>query len=357
MRKQENIREAPLGMNFDIMQSSLLTEARFGMTRTELQILVVLVAAAQEDMKTMIASGIREGTSLSRLPELDGDVLVRFSLNDFPVDMDGNEQRLVTAARSLVHRTIETHTEDGWVVEPLISKVEYTRQNRTILLTVRPSIWRMILDIRLGYTEYELFTALSLKSLYSVRFYMMASSDTKPREYSIAELKRQFCLEKKYAQVSDLFKNVIYPAKEELDEKAPVSFDVTPKKKEGSKEVVGIIFSPKRNRSLRDASLEEKKLLHGQIQVGMSLDKGEVKWLKEKMNFSPSELNANFGTFNTAKKVYGDGLMDAMNGIYESILRKNISNRKGYFVSSLRNNVKDLGKEVDVQGELFPNES
>ena len=74
------------------------------------------------------------------------------------------------------------------------------------------------------------------------------------------------------------------------------------------------------------------------------------------MLFSSTELNANFGTFNTAKKVYGEGLMDAMNGIYETILRKNISNRKGYFVSSLRNNVKDLGKEVDVQGELFPTE-
>ena len=340
-----------LESNTDVMQSSFLTDARFNVKRMEMQIILILIAAAQRDLKESMNRNLEQGMDIAQPPIYKNDVQVAFSLNDFPLDMSGNEMHLKRAAENLVRQAIETKTESGWIMEPLLSKVEYIKKERLVVMNVSPSIWSKIMDIRLGYSEYELFTALSLKSTYSVRFYMMASSNLGPREIPFDELKQQFNLEKKYSKNSDFLKYVVYPAEKELDEKASVSFTATPIKKPGTKEYSGIVFSPKRNLPQRDPKLEEKKLKHGKVQIGMALDPEDLNWLENgRLEFTRTELQRNFDTFNVAKKCYGEGLVDAMQGNYEFMIRKGKGGQKGYFIKALKSNCK---KQDTQEGVLF----
>lgn len=341
------VRTPALTKNIDIMQSSILTDARFGLKRLELQIMLIIVAAAQQDLSEIINNGMV-------VPQYRDDILVKFSLNDYPIEMDRNEMLLVSAAKGLVSKTIETLTPNGWRVQPFVSQVDYIKKDRIVLLTIRPSIWRQILDMHLGYSEYELLTAMKLKSVYSVRFYIMASSSVTAREYSIQELKQQFRLEDRYSQSSDFVKKVVRPAIEELNEKASVTFDMTIKKKPHSKEIDGIVLTPKKNRPVRDPDLEEKKLTHGRVQTYMILSDEENGWLKENMHFSTTELNSNFATFNLAKKVYGVGLLNAMKAIYTYMSENGKLGQKGYFIKSLKQNISgDEKPHRMTQGSLF----
>lgn len=344
-----------LSTNMDIVQSSLLTDARFDLKRLELQILIIIIAAAQDDIKKVMKDKNDNRLDLhnANVPVYDNDIKVWFSLNDFPIDMNRNERLLLEASKSLITKTIQTKTEHGWMIEPFVSKVDYIRKDRNIILTIRPSIWNKILDIRLGYSEYELFAALNLKSQYSVRFYMMAAADMKPHEYTIEDLKSQFNLQNKYNDIAGFFSRVINPAMKELNESAPVTFEISKIKKEASKEITGIMFVPKKNPKYRSEDLEMKKLMHGRVQVGMALDREEMLFLREKMEFSNQELNSNYGTFNKAKKIYDYGLLDAMQSIYEYMLRHSMGKNKGYFIRALQNNT---NKETltEQSGELFP---
>lgn len=336
MRK---VKDIPISVNSDVVQSSWLTNARYDVSRTELQIIILLVAAAQSDLNENMIRNRNEGKPLDTLPRYNQDIQVSFSLNDFPVNMSGHELELKTAAEKLVKKTIETPTETGWILQPLLTKVEYIKQGRKVIMNVPPEIWRSIMDIRLGFSEYELFTALNLKSKYSVRFYMMASSKLGPREISIDELKAQFNLQDKYVdRNADFLRRIVYPAKEELDEKAPVSFTVETYNKRGSKEYDGIIFSPKKNPARRDQSLEHKKLTHGRVQIGMALNMEEIDWLEreDKLAFTKLELNSNFETFSVAKKKYGNGFLDVMNSAYEYMLREGRGGQKGTFIKLMK---------------------
>ena len=59
-----------LDTNIDIMQSSLVTNARFDISRMEMQIFIILVMAAQHDLKEMIAKNISEGNEISTINKL-----------------------------------------------------------------------------------------------------------------------------------------------------------------------------------------------------------------------------------------------------------------------------------------------
>jgi len=339
-----------LDKNIDILQSSLITDAHFNVTRMEMQIIIILIASAQHDLKCHFAENIEKGRAVDDMPLYSQDVQVAFSLNNLPIDMGGHELMLKAAAENLIKKTIETKTETGWILQPFLNKVEYVKKDRLLIMNVHPDIWNKIMNVKLGYSEYELFTALSLKSVYSVRFYMMASNKLGAQEITFDQLKTQFNLKDKYTDNTNFLKRIIYPASQELKEKAPVTFTAKPYKKSGSKEYVGIVFTPQNNPAFRDPALEHKKLSHGRIHIGMSLTSEEITWLtrEDKLAFTKVELTRNFETFNVAKKIYGNGLLDAMNRIYEFMIRNGRGGQKGYFIKSLKQNTKTSEDEATL---------
>ena len=82
-----------------------------------------------------------------------------------------------------------------------------------------------------------------------MRFYELLSGQTKPLTYSIEELRKMLCLEKKFQPIPNLEKKVIDIAQRELDESSPYSFtwerqEVSSRGRNGKK-VVGYTFYPK----------------------------------------------------------------------------------------------------------------
>ena len=344
---EKNIRTPDLKTNSTVMHSSSITDSRYSFTNLEMNIFAIILAAAQQDLRQMIDVGIRDGLGKITVPEYKEDIQVKFYLDDF--DMNRNEQDLVRAAKSLVSTPIETLTPTGWIIQPPVSLVEYNKQDRSVLLTIRPMVWKQILNVDHGYSEYELFTMMGLKSRYSKRFLMISASVKDSKEYMIDDLRKRFKMEKKYNTSTNFLIRVVDSAKAELDEKSAISFDYEKIKRPGTKEVVGIILKPKRNIAKIDREIEAKKLTHGRVQVGMSLKHEEIVWLRNKFAFTDAELNSNFGTFNTAKKLFRDALLDEMSKIYESMLRNGRGNQKGYFIRSLANNTEALQKKIDEQ--------
>ena len=350
------IRNVSITKNVEVVQPSILANATFDFSRLEMQIFLILVAAAQQDIQEIFRSRPERGGL--EVPEFTDDILATFSLRDFPIDMAGHEKRLLEAARRLVSNTIKIKSPDGWKVQSLVSSVEYRRAERLVVMTIRPDIWKMFLNIAPGFSEYELMPALGLSSVHSVRLYLMINTRTTCREYSIDELKKRFMVDNKYAQNRDFIRKVIDVAKKELDEKAPVTFDSFPIKRPGSKEIIGLSIVPKKNPALMDRDIELQKLTHGKVQIGMSLDSTETKWLKEKLEFTSTELNKNFGTFNVAKKMFGEALLDIFIDIYEGMLRHggDILNRKGYFIKRIQTRVSRAEAHADEPG-LFESEN
>lgn len=335
-------RTPALDKNSMVMQSSVLTEACMYMSRMEMQIFIILVAAAQQDLYELIDANTSKGIPIgSELPVYNNSIQVAFSLNSFKERMSRHEYDLKTAAEGLVSRAIEMKDGNGgWSVQPLIQKVEYKQEGRNVVMTISPDIWRMIMDVKLGFSEYELFTALELKSPYSVRMYMIVSGMTGAQEVPFISLKRLFKLENRYDDNTNFLNRVIRPAQRELDVKAPVSFDAFPYTKEGSKGYAGVLITPKKNLARKgDANLANKGLISRNLTIGMCLDGEEITWLKEHLFFTDGELNRNFETFNVAKKIFKDGLLDLLCSIHEFLIRNGRGGQKGAFIKTLKTHI------------------
>ena len=334
-------RTPSLDKNSLIMQSSILTEACMDMTRMEMQIFIILVAAAQQDLYELMDINREKGLPFGTLPEYGNSVQVAFSLDSFKDRMSRHEYELKTAAEGLVSRTIETRDEKGgWTVQPLIQKVEYRQEGRNVIMNISPDIWKRIMDVKLGFSEYELFTALELKSPYSVRMYMIVSGLVGTKKVSFHDLKRLFKLETMYEDNTNFMNRVVLKAQKELDNKAPLSFDAKPYKKEGSKGYAGVLITPKKNLARKgDAELANKTLISRNMTIGMCLDGEEIAWLKDHLYFDDGELNRNFETFSVAKKIFMDGLLDLLCSIHEFLIRNGRGGQKGTFIKTLKTHI------------------
>lgn len=112
----------------------------------------------------------------------------------------GNKIRmpeLMEAVNGLVFRVYKIKEANGdELSSSLISSAENLPEENSIELGVSPMIKPYLLDLKKEYTEFELYTALSLKSKYSKRMYEMLSQYKEQGEFSINvdELKYRLCI-------------------------------------------------------------------------------------------------------------------------------------------------------------------
>lgn len=360
MERNTNIVTAPMGVRRPdwseptVIQSKVITNASYDFDRMEMQLFLVLIAAVKKDVMKMFGVQ-REETGLL-IPEYQDDIVVTVSLNDFKEEMKDNEKRLIGAAESLIKNTVGIKTERGWSVQPLVSKVEYVRRGRMLMLRIRPEVWKILMNVIPGYTEYDVDCALHLKSVYSIRFYMFVNTDgKKPVTFSVQELRKMFRLEKKYKTTGELIKKVVKTAQKELDERSPLSFDDVYTKRDGSKEIMSITLVPRptgRGKGKKGKKKDEDRLAVKRIGVGMVLSPDEAGWLTGTMGFTERELQSAVPLLLKAKKSFGSALTGKMKEIFD-YMQKHPSprkNNKGYFLKSLENRVNEA---AGVQGDLF----
>lgn len=130
------------------------------------------------------------------------------------------------AARSLEAKIVEHYDPVAkiWRSAPLIYNVQMVDNSGVITFSAAKWLMSYIVDLCKGYTSYDIASALSLKSSYSTRLYMIFCSLSQPIVFKIQFFRELFGLSDKYAQPRDFIKRVIDPALAELESEALNSF-------------------------------------------------------------------------------------------------------------------------------------
>lgn len=316
--------------NKDVIQSYLLTSAKYDYSVYEKRILYRLVELCQPQI---------EGQKLDHRFKINKDLFngywVKIPISSFLKDENDKNHHLVKQAlRDLRDKTFEYEDSKRWELISIIESPAIEKYHDFVEFRVHPKIYHAILDFSKGFRKFELVTAMSFESTYAMRFYELFSEKKTPITYSIDKLKIMFKIEGKYKLTADFFRRVIDPAKKELDKNSPYSFEYKPIK-EGRK-ITSIKFYPVYIPENRDGEVEERQLKK-KISPSWELDRMVINYLKENYIFDTKEIINNMELFVKAQNKF-----DLM--LFLSQMRvkcKNKANPKGYLINAIK---KELAK-------------
>lgn len=303
--------------NKDIIQSYVLTKAKYDFSVYEKRILYRLIEFAQDEI-----NGILIKDNLRKIEHhLFGRVITMPVADILKDEKDFNYEIAKSAFIRLSSKHIEVEDEKEWAYIPIITYPKIKKGEGIATFNVFNEIWDAVLNFSQGYRKYELITAMQFKSVYSMRFYELLSGQKTPLSYTIEELKSMLRLneykekggkvhKEKYKRISDFENFVLDVAQKELDKSSPYSFTYEPITVRGrgrsGKKVIGYTFYPKFIHKNRDENLEKKELQGKMGNVAGSygvLRKEVSEYLMYNLNMTKEEINANKELFITAQRI------------------------------------------------------
>ena len=311
--------------NKDVVQSYILTTAKYDFDVYEKRILYRLVEMAQKDL-----NGKKLDANYKIDKTLFDDRIVTMPISAFLKDeSDKHYTRIKTALRKLRNKTFVYEDEKSWELIGIIEKPKIDKYSTSVEFEIQPMIWKAILSFAKGFRKYELKTAMQFDSVYAMRFYELFSGQKSPISYSIDNLKIMFNVEGKYKLVANFINRVIIPAKKELDEKAPYSFEY--KLLKTGRKITSIKFYPVYISENRDEDLERKEL-QKKVSLNWDLDKMTIDYLKQNFHFTTAEIKSNIDIFKAADKE-----LDLLIELSKLKLKlKDVRNIKGYVIGTLK---------------------
>ncbi len=163
---------------------------------------------------------------------------------------------------NLVGRTIEIHEEDGLLQTSWLSSAKYLDQQGVVYLNFDKRLKPYLIQLKKGFTSYQLHYVMKLKSKYSTRIYELLKQyeSIGYREFSLEELRDIIDIEPgKYEMFGDLNRNVIKKAQAEINVLTDIKFEYLPKKR--GRKVIGLQFSIRINQVNVEAAKKEIELL------------------------------------------------------------------------------------------------
>ena len=258
-----------------VVQSYIATTAMYDFNVYEKRVLYNLVKLAQSEIE-----GIRLADNLYRIEHGLGEFLkIELPISDFLTDEDDkNHSRIKAALKALHQKTFTYRDDEVWECMSIISNPKIRLHSSRVSFIVNNKVWDVLLDFSRGFSRYDLEVAFSLESAYSMRFYEMFAGQEEPITYTIEALRKEFCLEDKYAMTKDFIRRVVESAKHELDMKSPVSFTYTPIK-EGRK-IVKLLFFPVKHPANERSDMFFKQAIRRYGTAGQ-LSEVEYRFLRE----------------------------------------------------------------------------
>lgn len=322
-------------VNKDLIQSYIMTTAKYDFNVYEKRIIYRLVEMAQGELQ-----GIKFADNCQKI-EHDLFSCVNITM---PIacllngEDDKNYARVKEALQSLQRKIFEYEDDEIWQSISIIA-LPYIRKRSSVLsFQVHPRVWDCILDFSKGFRKYELKAAMSFKSQFSMRFYELLSNQKTPLIYSIEQLKEMFCVADKYERINDFMRKVVEAAKKELDEVSPYTFEYTPLKT--GRKITAIKFYPVYQPEHRDSDLE-KHDLQKQTALSWSLVPEVRSYLKNSIEFSDKEIKNNLDLFISAQTLLPDLLNEL--AILKGKSREK-KNPKGYIINAIKGKIKDRKK-------------
>lgn len=328
--------------NKELLQSYVFTTARFDFSIYEKRIMLRLVELAQADLqnkkldKTYII-----GENLMK------EKVVVMPLSSFLKDeKDKNYTQVKKALRGLRNKTVEYDDGNVWELIGIIEKPTFNRKQGTVTLEVNPKIWEAILNFSKGFRRIELKLSFSFESIYSARFYELFNQQKNPMTLTIKDLKKRFRIEDKYKNSpSNFLKKVIIPAKKELDEKSPYSFDYQTQKT--GRKITSILFIPKYIPQNQDQE-KEKKSLQMKSSSTWIVGKETKDYLMKNYGFDEKGLRSHTDLFESALKS-----IDLQKFLSENIRAANgndrhgnkIRSKAGWIIEAIKNHLEAIEKK------------
>ena len=316
--------------NKDVIQSYLMTVSKYDFSVYEKRILYRLVEAMQCELEgRKIHSGLRIEKNIY------DDRVVMMPVSAFLAnEEDENYTRIKKALISLRSKTFEFDDGRTWKLIGIIEKPQFDYKRGWVRFEIQPEIYNAVLNFSKGFRKYELLTAMEFSSQYSMRFYELMSGQTTPLTYTIDDLKIMFGVQNKYKRNPDFIKRIVIPAKEELDEKSPYSFEY--KVLKDGRAFHALKLYPKYQAEHRDPELE-KHDLQKQVSLSWDLDRLVRTYLKQQLLFTDQEIRNNIDLFKAAQQ-HLDVMLELSTLKGKSREKKN---PKGYIIASLKGKIKD----------------
>lgn len=281
--------------NKDVIQSYIITSARYDFSVYEKRILYRIIEANQEML---------QDKKLSNKYHINTD-LFDAKIYQMPIscflngEEDKNHKRIKKAFKSLEDKSFIYEDDDIITSIRLVRKFEINKRSGYVKFSLDAPIHSALVDFSKGYKKYELKTAMQFESVYAMRFYELLSNQKTPLTYSIEYIKELFGLTDKYKKVNDFIRFVIETAKKELDKCSPYAFDYEIKKV--GRSFNSITFYPKYQAQFRDADLE-KHDLQKQVSLSWDLPKNVTDYLKHNFEFTTDGIKNNLDLLKQANE-------------------------------------------------------
>lgn len=320
--------------NKDVVQSYLLSSARYDFNVYEKRILYRLVELCQP-----LTKGQKLDSNFMLSKDLWGLTDVKIPISYLLTDeKDKHHSRIKDALKKLNEKKMTYEDEKQWKIIRIIELPKVDKYDNSVEFKMHPEIFHAILNFSKGFKRYELETIMSFESVYAMRFYELFSEQKTPISYTIEKLKIMFSIENKYKnRPADFIKYVVLPAKSELDKKSPWSFDYEAVKI--GKKINSLTFYPYYVPQHRDSELEKQKL-QKKVSLNWDLNKDVIYYLKNFYRFDTQGIKNNIDLFKAAENKFDLTLFLAE-------LRRNaenIPNRAGYLINALKIEIKKSQK-------------
>jgi len=346
--------------NMNLIQSFVSVTQRFHSNIYEQRIILRLVEFAQDffkgrNLRYEIANS-RQGVWIQ--PTLDEDYDIMFHVSQI-LNYDENEdvtrnhyERIRNAFTSLASGLIwyQDRETGDWVGDHLLTKIRLgTKAERSGMIGFRVSgwFWKSLVDLSKGYTKYELKIAMKLSSPYSIRLYQLISFNKDPQTYSVEDFRKMFGLEDKYKKTASIIERVILPAKKELDEIAPFSFDLK-EERIGNKKtspISGFTFIPIRHEEKADPTLQKKEQV-AKLTARNTFGTSMIHQIMNSYGFSAAEINRNKQNIKDAIDTMGlSEFIDFLQSVKDDHNYNNSNEQKSYLIGMIKNKTKDIKQE------------
>jgi plasmid replication initiation protein len=249
----------------DLKQDNIITAAKYDYSLWEKRIVYQVIYHIQKD--------IAQGGSSRTLFE---NLVLKFSIKDVLKDDSKNHYYVKKAAKSLRQKSFEVELENGdWLECGFINYTKIITGTGMIEVEVSKQILPYLYELASNFTAYSLVVAMSLKSVYSQRFYEFCSryKDSGWWKVSVDDLREMLKLEMKYESWKDFKRNVIDVACKELEElyergEADVCF--TYEEKKTGRQVTGLHFKikwVKKNKGAEESTADDILLINEYLTI------------------------------------------------------------------------------------------
>lgn len=358
--------QLPSNINKDIIQSYRFTMARCKWTAPEKRIIIRLTEMAQCEIKGLKIKDNLCQIVPNKLLQLKEVTMPLNAIFPEGIEIGGTQyEDAKKSFKSLAKKGMEYENKDTkfWQYTAIINKPKIYKHHGTwyASFSVCDEIWYCLVDFSSGYRKFEMLTAMSFDSIYSMRMYEIVSGQKKPLVLTLKTIIDTFKLTKSMSTPQHIEDKVLKRAKKDLDAKAPYSFkferNEVKSRGRGGKKVTGYTLYPYYIAKNRNNALEIKDLaakLPSGGAYGGAIDTEIYLYLTKVIGWPKESLNSNKALFIKAQETLPHYKDDVHTWAGQS---RAANNPIGCFISLMKKAVKEqesLKEKKEVEKTTEP---